>query len=77
MTEDSAAAAVVRLSARQHEVARGVAEGMTDAEIAERLGISPRTVRMHCDALRVRLGVSHRRQIPYAYRMILGADPFA
>jgi DNA-binding CsgD family transcriptional regulator len=50
---------------------------MTDVEIAERLGISPRTVRMHCDALRVRLGVPHRRQIPYAYRRILGADPFA
>ena len=50
----------VRLSVRQHEVAHCVAAGMTDAEIGERLGISPRTVRMHCDALRTRLRVQHR-----------------
>ena len=66
----------MRLSARQHEVARCVAEGMTDSEIAAKLGISPRTARMHCDALRARLGVERRRQIPYAYRSMIGVDPF-
>ncbi|MGH3428344.1 MAG: helix-turn-helix domain-containing protein [Mycobacteriales bacterium] len=69
--------APLRLSGRQHEVARGVAEGLTDSEIAERLGISPRTVRMHCDTLRARLGVSRRRQIPYAYKLAVGEDPFS
>jgi DNA-binding CsgD family transcriptional regulator len=66
----------VHLSARQHEVARCVAVGMTDSEIGATLGISARTARMHCDALRVRLGVGNRRQIPFAYRRLLDADPF-
>jgi DNA-binding CsgD family transcriptional regulator len=77
ISEQPAMHVQVRLSARQHEVARGVAEGMTDAQIAERLGISPRTVRMHCDALRSRLGVARRRQVPYAYWLAVGTEPFA
>ena len=49
---------------------------MTDAEIAKRLRISPRTARMHCDVLRTRLRVEKRRQIPYAYHLLLGSEPF-
>jgi DNA-binding CsgD family transcriptional regulator len=52
-----------------------VAAGLTGGEIARELEISPRTVRMHCDALRVKLGVPKRRLIPAAYRAITGDDP--
>ena len=37
--------------------------------------ISPRTAKAHSDALRQKLGVSRRRQIPAAYRIKTGEDP--
>jgi DNA-binding NarL/FixJ family response regulator len=43
-----------------------ISRGYTNQEIGERLGITPRTVRAHSDALRVALGVTHRRHIPRA-----------
>jgi DNA-binding NarL/FixJ family response regulator len=58
----------IRLTARQSEVLALIVDGLTDGEAAERLGISPRTVRMHADVLRVKLGVARRRQLPLAYR---------
>ena len=51
----------VSLSRRQRQVLVRVAAGRTNAEIARELAISPRTVRMHCDALKVKLGVPKRR----------------
>ena len=72
----SAVARTVNLSSRQREVLVYVAAGRTNAEIAQALAISPRTVRMHCDALKVKLGVPKRRLIPAAYRAITGLDPF-
>jgi DNA-binding CsgD family transcriptional regulator len=65
----------VALSPRQHQVMALVADGLTGGEIARELEISPRTVRMHCDVLRVKLGVPKRRLIPAAYRAITGEDP--
>jgi DNA-binding NarL/FixJ family response regulator len=62
------AAAAVKLSRRQSEVLGYIVDGFSDNEIAERIGISPRTVRMHADALRGKLGVAHRRRLPAAYR---------
>lgn len=59
---------------RQEQVIGCLAAGMTDVEIAARLSISPRTVRMHCDIVKNRLAVAHRRQIPLAYRMRSGHD---
>ena len=44
-------------------------------EVSERLGISPRTVKAHCDVLRQKLGVRRRRQLPIAYRSLTGDDP--
>ena len=67
--------AVALFTPRQEQVIGCLAAGMTDIEIAAHLSISPRTVRMHCDTVRARLAVSHRRQIPFAYQRRSGRDP--
>jgi DNA-binding CsgD family transcriptional regulator len=69
--------APARVTPRQREIVALIAAGLTDAEIAEELGISARTVRAHCEALRVRLGVRRRREIPLGFRLATGEDPFA
>ena len=61
------------LTGRQSEVLELIARGLSDREIAVSLGISPRTVRMHADVLRMKLGVARRRELPYAY-LCLHAD---
>jgi DNA-binding CsgD family transcriptional regulator len=48
------------LTARELEVLRWVAEGLSDAQIAERLVISLRTVNRHTTVLYSKLGVSSR-----------------
>lgn len=48
------------LSAREVEVLRLVAQGMTDAQVAEHLVISRRTVNWHLTAIYSKLGVSSR-----------------
>lgn len=48
------------LSARELEVLRLVAEGLTDREVAERLHISPRTVNQHLRSIYRKLGVGSR-----------------
>jgi predicted ATPase/DNA-binding CsgD family transcriptional regulator len=50
----------VGLTAREIEVLRYLAQGCTDAQIAERLVISPRTVNRHTTSLYSKLGVSSR-----------------
>ncbi len=50
------------LSARELEVVSLVAEGLTDAEIAERLGIRPRTVSTHLTSVYNKFGVRSRTQ---------------
>lgn len=62
---------------RQREVIALIAAGCSNEEVSERLGISPRTVKAHCDTLRQKLGVNRRRQIPLAYRSQTGDDPLA
>ena len=62
---------------RQREVIALIAAGCSNEEVSQRLGISPRTVKAHCDALRQKLGVSRRRQLPLAYRSQTGDDPLA
>jgi DNA-binding NarL/FixJ family response regulator len=48
------------LTAREVEVLRLLAQGWTDARIAEHLVISPRTVNRHITSLYSKLGVSSR-----------------
>jgi ATP/maltotriose-dependent transcriptional regulator MalT len=66
-----------KLTERQREVVELIAAGMSNDEVGERLGISPRTAKAHSDVLRQKLGVSRRRQIPVADRLITGEDPLA
>jgi len=63
------------ITERQRQVVELIAAGCSNDEIGERLGISPRTAKAHADALRQKLGVSRRRQIPAAYRARTGRDP--
>jgi len=65
----------LRITERQREVVELIAAGLSNEEVGERLGISPRTAKAHCDVLRQKLGVSRRRQIPIAYRLLTGEDP--
>jgi DNA-binding CsgD family transcriptional regulator len=48
------------LSPRELEIVQLVAEDLTNAEIAERLIISPRTVTTHLDRIYTRLGINSR-----------------
>ena len=65
------------ITARQREVVALIAAGCSNEEVGERLGISPRTAKAHCDVLRQKLGVPRRRQIPVAYRQLTGDDPLS
>jgi DNA-binding CsgD family transcriptional regulator len=51
------------LSQRELEVARLVATGMTNREIAAALTIAPKTAAAHVEHIRTKLGVSRRAQI--------------
>lgn len=64
-----------RFTDRQRQVVELIAAGCTNAEIAEYLGLSPRTAKAHSDVLRHKLGVRSRRHIPVAYRLFTGDDP--
>jgi two-component system response regulator DevR len=59
---------VAGVSAREREVLALLAEGLTDREIGERLGISPRTVETHVGSLLSKLGVRNRAQAAARYR---------
>jgi DNA-binding CsgD family transcriptional regulator len=64
-----------RFTDRQRQVVHLIARGYSNVEIADRLGISPRTAKAHSDTLRTKLGVARRRQIPAAFRDATGEDP--
>ena len=53
---------LLELSRRENEILRLVARGMTNAEIAAELFISPITVRNHVSAILTKLGVKNRTQ---------------
>jgi len=67
-----AAAIVSRLTSREQEVLRLLAEGLDAAEIAERLFISRKTVRTHIENIFRKLQVHNRAQaVGLAYRQDL------
>jgi DNA-binding NarL/FixJ family response regulator len=51
-----------RLSSREHEVLQALADGLTDKEIGQRLGIGVETVRTHLAGVFGKLGVESRLQ---------------
>jgi DNA-binding CsgD family transcriptional regulator/tetratricopeptide (TPR) repeat protein len=51
------------LSAREHDVARLVASGLTNKQIAQSLTISPSTVSSHVEHILTKLGASRRAEI--------------
>lgn len=51
------------LTPRQLQVAALVAEGLTNRQIAERLGIEERSAEGHVERIRLRLGVTSRAQV--------------
>jgi DNA-binding NarL/FixJ family response regulator len=65
----------MQFTERQRQVVQLIAEGCSNVEIAERLGVSPRTAKAHSDILRSKLGVDKRRQIPLAFKDATGENP--
>src|SRR5215210_6135734 len=51
------------LTKRQAELAVLVAQGLSNSEVGERLGIAPATVKKHLEQVYNRLGVSNRTQL--------------
>ncbi|GAA1219639.1 MULTISPECIES: response regulator transcription factor [Streptomyces] len=60
--EPSAAAWVARLTGRESEVLRHMAAGLTNAEIARRMGVGPATVKTHVAAVLAKTGARDRTQ---------------
>ncbi|HKO34738.1 MAG TPA: response regulator transcription factor [Candidatus Limnocylindria bacterium] len=67
-TASSGTEEMAGISAREREVLALLAQGLTDREIGERLGISPRTVETHVGSLLSKLGVRNRAQAAARYR---------
>lgn len=59
--------AMTGLTPRQHEVAGLIAGGMTNRELAQRLGITERSAESHVERIRLRLGFRTRAQIAAWY----------
>lgn len=57
-----------RLSEREREVAEGVAEGLSNTEISERLYLSVPTVKSHVGRIFAKLGVDNRVQVAIVVR---------
>jgi DNA-binding CsgD family transcriptional regulator len=51
------------LTAREFEVAKLIAQGLTNAEIGEEIFVSPKTVSAHVEHMLAKLGVSRRAEI--------------
>lgn len=59
--------ALACLSEREREVVRAIADGMTNAEVADALCMSVGTVRNHISSILAKLGLGNRTQIAVFY----------
>lgn len=65
------------ITERQRQIVALIAQGCTNDQVGQQLGISARTAKAHSDVLRAKLGVSRRRYIPSAFRALTGMDPLS
>ena len=63
------------LTVREFEVARLIAEGMTNAEIAADLSVAPKTVSAHVEHILAKLGVARRTEVAAWAAGIRTAEP--
>jgi DNA-binding CsgD family transcriptional regulator len=63
------------LTIREFEVAKKIAEGLTNAQIGEALFVSPKTVSAHVEHILGKLGVSRRAEIATWVAHIKVAQP--
>jgi DNA-binding NarL/FixJ family response regulator len=62
----------VRLTSREHQVLKLLADGLGPTEISAELGISPKTVATHVEHIYAKLGVHTRAQaVASAFRLSL------
>jgi DNA-binding CsgD family transcriptional regulator len=66
--DDAVGTGAATLTPREREVAVLIAEGLTNAELARRLYISPRTAAVHVSSILRKLGVSSRTDVAAALR---------
>ncbi len=63
------------LTAREFEVARLIAEGMTNAAIADELSLSPKTVSAHVEHILAKLGAMRRAEIAAWVTTVVATAP--
>ncbi len=66
---------VATLTPREQEVARAIAEGASNKEIARGLGITERTVKLHVGAVLEKLGVRDRLQVALIVNGVRQSQP--
>ena len=77
-TAQSLGASTGGLTRREHEIAALVAEGLSNPRIAERLGLSDRTIDAHLRNIMGKLDVTSRTQVAaWSVRHGLSAPPKA
>lgn len=64
---------IALFSEREFTVGQLAASGLTDREIADRLGMSPRTVETHVAAVRKKIGINSRVQLQRTAELLRGA----
>jgi DNA-binding NarL/FixJ family response regulator len=64
---DTKTSLALHVTPRQAEVLRLIASGLSDKQIASRLGVSPRTVQSHVDRLYLQNGLHKRTALTAAW----------